>query len=270
MDIVLAAKATVELPTSQKALATSLIEGRVARITVAPGQAVQAGDTIAEVESQQLRNLQLELLQAAGKMRWTQGEVDRLRPLAESGSTPAREFWQREMELQQLGQKSTSLERRLSLIGLREEAIKRLQIGTLTDSDGSTQISGQIAIRAPISGRVADIGLTLGQLVHAHHSLFEIQDTSTVWIKALVLENDAARIKSGLKAVATFSAHPNLRVSGTVVRVAPQLVSQERVLPIWIELPNPQGFLRESMLARVQISVPKQADSVAVRTIPVK
>ena len=269
-DHVLAAKAMVELPTSQKAFATSLIEGRVAKIAVAPGQAVGVGDTLAEVESQQLRNLQLELLQAVGKLRWTQSEVDRLQPLAESGKTSAREFWQREQEFRSLSQQVASLQRRLSLIGLRDEEIARLRAGELSGADGSSPISGRIAIRSPISGRVADHGLTLGQLVHAHDSLFEIQNTDTVWIKALVLESDAARIQSGQDAVATFPSHPNLRVSGTVVRLAPQLVSQERVLPLWIEIPNPQGFLRDGMLARVQISVPKQPEAVAVRTVPAK
>jgi RND family efflux transporter MFP subunit len=270
IDYVLAAKALVELPTSQKAFATSLIEGRVAAISVAPGQAVEAGDTLAEVESQQLRNVQLELLQAAGKMRWTRGEVDRLRPLAESGKTSTREFWQRELELKTLSQQVFSLQRRLSLIGLRDREIQRLRTGKLNGAGDGSAISGRIAIRSPISGRVAAIGMTLGQIVHAHDSLFEIQNTNTVWIKALVLESDAARIKPGQTAVATFPSHPNLRVSGNVVRLSPQLVSRERVLSLWIELPNPQGFLKDGMLARVQIGVPRQPEAAVVRTVPAK
>ena len=266
---VLAAKAIVELPTSQRALATSLIEGRVASIRVAPGQVVKAGETLAEVESQQLRNTQLELLQAAGKLRWAESEITRLRPLAESGKSSTREFLLRELESRTLSHTTTSLQRRLSLIGLQERAIDRLRAGQLTGSDGSGPISGRVAIRSPIAGRVASIGLTLGQLVHAHDILFEIQDTDTVWIKALVLENDAPRIEAGQGAVATFPAHPNLRVSGNVVRLSPQLVSRERVLSLWMELPNPEGFLKDGMLARVQISAPRLS-TVATRTVPPK
>ncbi len=269
-DYVLAAKATVELPTNKKAFATSLIEGRVSAIIVAPGQAVEAGDTLADVESQHLRNLQLELLQAAEKMRWTQGEVDRLRPLAESRTISAREFWQRELDVKTLSEQVFSLQRRLSLIGLRDRDIERLRTGELSGAGDGSAISGRIAIRSPISGRVAAIGLTLGQIVHAHDSLFEIQDTDTIWIKSLVLESDAARIKPGQAAVATFPSNPNLRVSGKVVRLSPQLVARERVLPVWIELPNPQGFLKDAMLARVQISVPKQPAAVALQTVPAK
>jgi len=85
-----------------------------------------------------------------------------------------------------------------------------------------------------------------------------------------VLEDAAARIKPSQIAVATFPSHPNLRISGNVVRIAPQLVSRERVLPLWIELTNPEGFLKDGMLARVVIGVPRQSKVAAARTIPAK
>jgi multidrug efflux pump subunit AcrA (membrane-fusion protein) len=270
VEQILAAKATVELPTGQKTVATSLIEGRVARIFASGGQLVQPGEVLAEIESPAFRNLQLELLQAASKRRWTQGKVDRLGPLAAAGATSTRELWQNELDLKTLSQQVASLQRRLTLLGLSDQEVEQLERGQLTIAPGNSGLAGRSAIRSPIAGRVADIGLTLGQIVHAHDILLEIQNTDTVWIKAVVLENAAARIEPGQDAVVTFPSHPNLRVTGTVVRIAPQLVSQERVLPFWIELPNPQGFLRDGMLARVQITVPKQPATAAVRTLPAK
>ncbi|MEE3369365.1 MAG: efflux RND transporter periplasmic adaptor subunit [Planctomycetota bacterium] len=261
---VLAAKAEVELPTSRKAFATSLIEGRVASIAVRPGESVEVGDVLAEVESQQVRNVQLDLLQESETMRWLRGEVERLRPLAEAGKTSTREFISRTLELKTHLQTVAGLERRLSLIGLESSLIGRLRTGEWSDDSGARPVSGRIAIRSSISGHVAGMGLKLGQLVHAHDSLFEIQDTSRIWIRALVLANEADRVLVGQQAVATFPSHPNLRVNGKVVRIAPQLVSRERVLPVWMEIPNPQGFLKDGMLARVQINAPK-LPAVAVR-----
>ncbi|MBN80607.1 MAG: hypothetical protein CMJ70_10745 [Planctomycetaceae bacterium] len=263
-ELVLAAKAEVELPTSHKAFATSLIEGRVAALAVRPGELVEAGDVLAEVESQQVRNVQLDLLQASETMRWLRSEVERLRPLAEAGNTSTREFASRTLELKTRLQTVAGLQRRLSLIGLEPSLIDRLRTGEWNNGRGAIPVSGRIAIRSPISGRVAGMGLKFGQLVHAHDSLFEIQNTNRMWIKALVLANDADRILVGQPAVATFPSHPNLRVNGQVVRIAPQLVSRERVLPVWMEIPNPQGFLKDGMYARVQISAPK-LPAVAVR-----
>ena len=57
----------------------------------------------------------------------------------------------------------------------------------------------------------------------------------------------------------TFPADPNLSRTGEVVRIAPQLISRERVLPIWIEAPNSSGFLKDGMLARVEIDVSAQS-----------
>ena len=261
---VLAAKAEVELPTSQKAFATSLIEGRVASIVVRPGQRVEVGEMLAEVESQQVRSMQLDLLQESETMRWMRGEVERLRPLAEAGKLSTREFLSRTLELKTRLQTVAGLERRLSLIGLDSSVIGQLRTGEWSVDMETRPVSGRIAIRSSISGRVAGMGLKFGQLVHAHDSLFEIHNTNRIWIKALVLANDADRIVVGQQAVATFPSHPNLRVNGQVVRIAPQLVSRERVLPLWMELPNPQEVLKDGMLARVHISAPK-LPSVAVR-----
>ncbi|MBB75220.1 MAG: hypothetical protein CMJ75_11990 [Planctomycetaceae bacterium] len=261
---VLAAKAEVELPTSRKALATSLIEGRVAAIAVRPGESVEVGDVLAEVESQRVRNVQLDLLQASETMRWLRGEVERLRPLADAGKTSTREFIARTLELKTHLQAVAGLERRLSLIGLESSLIGRLRTGAWSDDSGARPVSGRIVIRSSISGNVAGIGLKLGQLVHAHDSLFEIQDTSRIWIRALVLANEADRVVVGQQAVATFPSHPSLRVNGKVVRIGPQLVSRERVLPVWMEIPNPHGFLKDGMLARVQINAPK-LPAVAIR-----
>ena len=188
-------------------------------------------------------------------MQWTGDEVKRLRALADTRVTLAREFWRREVEYVTLRQRVGSLERRLSLIGLPAENIKRLRLGKLSASETEMPATGRIPIRAPIGGRIADIGLTLGQIVHSDDGLFEIQNMETVWVKALVLERDASRIKVGQKVTVTFPADPNLHTTGKVVRIAPQLISRERVLPVWIEAPNPSGFLKDGMLARVEIKV---------------
>ncbi len=253
LTTVLTATASVELPTGQRALATSLIEGRVVNISASPGELVQAGSVLAEVESQQLHTLQLELLQTAGKIMWTETELERLRPLANSGVTSARDFWQRELALKTLSHQAASLERRLALIGLRAQEIERLRSGELSGSGDTLAVAGRIAVRSPIAGRVAEIGVTLGQIVHAHDKLFEIQNTKRMWIRALALEKDAIHIQVGQDAAVTFPAHPGLRIRGEVVRLAPQLISRQRVLPLWIEIANPDEFLKDGMLARVEI-----------------
>jgi len=257
-------QATVELPTHQKTFATSIIEGRISKILVDPGQKVNAGDVLAEIDSQQLRSLQLELLQANAKLKWTEETARRIRPLAEQGVTPAKDLWQIETDLKNSRQSVASLTRKLSLIGLSAKQIDRISNDDLT-KPASDSIITTLPIRAPSDGRVAEFDLVLGQIVESHDRLFEIHDLSKVWAEGYVFEEDSSTLQVGQQVDVTFSARPSLQVKGTVVRLAPLLDSKERVLPVWIELETSERFLREGMLARAEIAVPKSNEPLASR-----
>lgn len=245
-----AGRGVVELPPSGQAVATSLVEGRVVAIHVKAAEQVVAGQPLAELESQQLRDLQLSLLETQARADWLGEEVQRLGPLVESNVTAARELWDRENELRKAQREIDSLSRRLALVGAEPDSQ-----------------SGRLVLRAPIGGQTTEPEVILGQLVHSHDVLVEVVDLSTVLVRAVVLEEQAGQVATGLPVTITFAADPHLTLTGHVARVAPQLVSAEQVLPIWIELPNPDGFLKPGMLARVTITVgqisPAISDSAA-------
>jgi len=237
-EFVTAAAAAVVLPTNDLAIATSLIEGRLAEILIRPGQIVHAGDPLAVVQSQELRNLQLEFLQARAKQEWADREVERLEPLVKAGTVPLNDFWQRETDATTLRQTLASLTRRLSLVGIADEEIAHLRNHRLvreTESDATrvqAPIIDRLTIRAAIDGTIADVFLAPGELVHAHDKLVEIQNTDTVWVKALLLEEDAARVQAESSAVVTFAASPTLQLSGPIIHVGPTFASEERLLPV--------------------------------------
>ena len=84
-------------------------------------------------------------------------------------------------------------------------------------------------------------------------------NASKVWVKGYVFERDAAKVAVGQPARVTFSAFPDLEAIGKVVRIAPMMDDNERVLPVWVEVDNPDRLLKEGMLARVAVL----ADSAA-------
>lgn len=289
-----AARAVVEIPIGKRAFVTSLIEGWIVEIPnsdtrpLHEGVSVKKGQLLARVRSQKLRNMQLELLQANASLKWTENEVERLQPLAKMGGVAAKELWQREAELKMLRSQIASLKRQLAMIGLSQEHLqallkfdlagpqkseargRRSEAGnhgqtTKAKSQKTDPIVDAIEVRAPIAGRIARFSVSPGELVHAHDRMFEIQDTGEVWIKAYYFERDAARIAVGQNATVTFPANPSLRLQGEVVRLAPQLASKERVLPVWIEVANPGHFLKEGMLAEVTVQVPTRPSTLAAR-----
>jgi membrane fusion protein, heavy metal efflux system len=257
------AQAIVELPTSRKTFASPVIEGRIAEIHVRPGQTVEAGQILAELDSQELRSLQLELLETQEKLNWITEVLQRVAPLARSGSYPKAQLWEHQLEHKTLQHALHNVERKLSLVGLSPEAIERMRQTDLSQSDMDVGFA-TAPVRAPAAGRLTDFQVALGQVVHANDSLFEIQDLRTIWIEGYVFEQHAPRVEVGQIADVRFPAYPELQLAGKVVRTAPTLVSSARVLPVWIEVENPEGKLREGMFATVEIRSQSRGDKVAV------
>lgn len=265
-ESLLVVQGSVEVPTGQKAFASSTVPGRIADIHVVPGQAVREGDLLAEVESQELRHWQLDLLQAQVRWNWTRGAIERLERL--QGVAARKEIWPLQTELVALNSTVDSLTRKLSLAGLSDVQIDRLKNEDLSAPDQEDTIVSTLPIRAAIHGRLARFEVVPGQVIQPPDQLFEIHDTSTVWVKAHVFQREQAGIAAGQQAVVTFPADPNLRLTGNVVRTAPVLDERERVLPVWIELPNPDGFLKEGMLAEARIGLVPRRQTTVQTTAP--
>ena len=253
-DTLLVAQATVELPTDRQVFATSPSTGRIARICVDPSQPVRAGQVLAEVDSLALRNLQLDLVQAALRARWIEQSLLRLKEIGGAGGSPKRQVWQLENDLTLVRQSISSLQHKLTFLGLNDAQLKRLQQAEVTRTGLAHAIVTRVQVTAPADGWIVGFSVLPGQVVQPQDKLFEIHDLSKVWARGYVFEQDASRVRVGQQAQVTFSAYPDLAVTGTVIRTSPELESSERVLPVWIEVDNPDLRLKQGMLARVAVS----------------
>lgn len=247
------AHAIVELPTDQQVLASSPVEGRISKILVEPGQHVEAGQILAEVDSLELRNVQLELLQTQTQSRLMQQSLGRLQDLAGQGVAPQRQLWEVQSEMETLRLRSEGLAHKLGFFGLSQETIDALAEVDLTRSSSVEALVRTVPVRAPAAGVIAALNVVPGQVVHAPDPLVEVYDLSSVWVKAHVFERDADIVQLGQTARITFSAYPDLEATGKVVRISPTMDEGERVLPVWVEVANPDHLLKGGMLARVSI-----------------
>lgn len=251
---------TVELPTDQQALATPQVEGRVCRIHVHPSQTVSAGDVLAEVDSLQLRSVQLDLLQTLTQARLAEQSLRRLEGLSSQTFVPRRQIWEMESELQTLQLQAEALKQQLSFFGLAAETIQKLEQVDLTQHDWAAELVQTVPVRAPTGGRIVSFQIVPGQVVRRDEALFEIHDLSRIWIKGYVFERNMNRVQLGQTAMVHFPAYPDLEASGTVVRISPTMDENERVLPVWVEVANTDHLLKDGMLARVTL-LAKPTDS---------
>ena len=252
-QLITVADATVELPTDRQAFAGPRIEGRIRRVHVEPSQRVEAGQVLAEVDCLELRTVQLDLLHACSTLRLIEQSLARLEQLGQRSITPQRRVWELENQRETLLHQVGSLKRKLSFFGLTEKEIAELEEIDLAQKDTEANLLAAVPIRAPAAGWIVGFHVVPGQVVHPEDQLFEIHDLSTVWVKGYVFERDAAGVAVGQPARVTFSAFPDLEAIGKVVRIAPMMDDNERVLPVWVEVDNPDRLLKEGMLARVAV-----------------
>jgi membrane fusion protein, heavy metal efflux system len=250
-EVIAVAHGAVELPTDSQSLVTPPIEGRVRRIDVRPGQPVAAGDVLVELDSLELRSVQLELLQASTQAGLVEQLLHRLEQLGNQGVTAKRQLWEKTSEHQRLLLRIESLKRQLALLGVEADAIEKLERADLTKPGAGMELVQTVPVRAPAAGQIASFNLVPGQVVGRNSTLFEVHDLSRVWVKGNVYEKDAHRVYLGQAAHVHFAAYPELEAKGKVVRISPQMDEKMRVLPVWIEVENTDHLLKDGMLARV-------------------
>lgn len=253
----------IEAETGRKQFATSTVAGRIATILVERGSPVRRGDMLAEIDSLQLRSLQLDLLGAKVRLDLAQQLLKQLRSLTEDRLVDRNRLWQVESDERSYETKVASLADQLGLLGLEASEIADLQKTDLSKADVHQQITTLFPVRAPADGWVVDFELGVGEVVQPLERLFELQNPSRVWVHARVREGDIGHVGVGSRVTVTIAGDPAFRAYGKVTRTSPLVSDTERVLSVWADLDNADLRLREGMLATVLIDVSEQAVAVA-------
>lgn len=123
-------------------------------------------------------------------------------------------------------------------------------------------------IRAPYSGRVANLVVDVGTRLSTNDSIATIVDLSSVDVDVQVLESEIAALDLGRDAIVTFTAFPGDEVRAQVVTVNPVVDPVSHVGRATVRLRNPGARILPGMHANVRIagrlfedrvSVPKEA-----------
>jgi membrane fusion protein (multidrug efflux system) len=123
-------------------------------------------------------------------------------------------------------------------------------------------------IRAPYSGRVANLVVDVGTRLSVNDSIATVVDLSSVDVDVQVLESEIAALEVGRDATVAFTAFPGEEVRAQVVTVNPVVNPVSHVGRATVRLRNPGARILPGMHANVRIagrlfedrvSVPKEA-----------
>lgn len=217
------------------AVATPL-PARVARVRVATGATVQAGDPLVDLESVEVGQARAALLAARAHAVRASSALERKQTLGEVVSRA-------ELEAARADAAVADAELRAAEAGL-----SALGVGTSLPDP----VDGRFTLRAPIAGTVLERSVSVGQVVEPGAPLFRMADLTRLQVEAHAFERDAVRLVAGAHADVALSALPGGAFPSTVARVGGEVDVTSRTVAVRLDLaPDPR--LRPGMAATATV-----------------
>jgi membrane fusion protein, heavy metal efflux system len=122
------------------------------------------------------------------------------------------------------------------------------QLGTRANAQGL------VTVTSPISGKVAEREVTLGQSFEdAGGKLMTIINDSRVFATANIYEKDLNQVRSGQQVRVKVASIPNRTFIGRITRIGSVVEGETRVVPVQAELENSGGVLKPGMFAELEV-----------------
>lgn len=269
LPIVSEATGTVRANTNLTTPVISLAPGRVEEVLVQPGDHVSKGQILAKIRSDEVAQIQTELLtrllelkserrHASLKLALAQKVYDRKAKLLDEKIAAKADVDQAESELEQAKEEVLATdEKQQTLIISTKERLRLFGTSTkLVDSVvQSRHIQLVFEITAPRSGIVTDRDCDPGELVESGKALFSVADLSHVWLVANVLENSVRFVKTGLPVKVVVDSLPDESFPGVLDFVDSKVDAQTRTLPVRATIENHSLRLKPEMFARLSVQV---------------
>ena len=121
-------------------------------------------------------------------------------------------------------------------------------------------------VRAPFSGRVADIEVEVGQHIGAGQTVLRVLDDARMKVEADVLEADLVRLTAGASVQARIPAFDNAIFEGAIYTINPSINPETGTGRVTITLPNPGRKLVTGLFAYVELESDRLPERLTVPT----
>ena len=215
------------------------VSGRLVSLKIRPGDAVKQGQVIAILESSDAAGARSDYEKAKIEAARSSQAEKRAALLLQHEVVSQRDYEDAKAQAETAQTDLARAEQRLRMLGL-----------------SSTSNSDEVAVKAPRSGIVLEIGAATGELSKSldnASSIAMIADLSSVWVVGELYEKDLSLARRGTAAKITLAALPDKSWSGTISNVSDVLDPNTRTLKARVVLPNPQHMFKPEMFATIHL-----------------
>jgi membrane fusion protein (multidrug efflux system) len=249
---------------AQKVLITPDISGKIAKVTVAEGQRVNAGDPLIEIDPEPFRiavtqadarlagvrtdfaNLKTNYASMARRIALAHETVDLKQRDVERKTTLLGNKTGSQMDMDNALTAVVTAKTQLETLEQQQEAIKNQLLGdpalpiekyppyaqAAAALDQAKRDLDHTVLRAPIAGMATQVAsIQLGRYVSAGTPVFSLVDDAKPWIDANPKETDITHLKVGQLVAISVDTFPGRSFRGVVAAVSPGTGAQFAILP---------------------------------------
>jgi len=189
------------------------VAGVVAQVMKTIGDAVQAGEVLAVIDSRELADAKAEYLAARARRSLADATYAREESLWDKQISSERDRLEAQQTLAEADISMRAAERKLCALGLPRAAVRGL--GCEHD-----EAITRYEIRSPLAGIVTEKHIVLGESLDADTHIFTVADLDSVWANLTVYAKDLAAVREG-QDVSLLVDHSGARGRGRVAMVTP-------------------------------------------------
>ncbi|RRQ23824.1 efflux RND transporter periplasmic adaptor subunit [Guyparkeria sp. SCN-R1] len=243
--------AEIRVPPANETVLAAPVDGLIQQVRVAEGETVTQNQPIASLLSPGLVGLQRDYLEELASHRVAAQALERDRALAEEGIIAKRRLDESRGAYNQSDARLSALRQSLSLAGMSDEAIDRL--------DQTRRIDAVLDLVAPRDGTVMERMVTAGERVDAASALVRISALDTLWLEVRLPTERLADVQPGDRVTVVDEA-----IQAEVILVGSRIDPDDQTVMVRARVDAVDGRLRPGQFLRVRLEGADQADLLRV------
>lgn len=251
------AYATIVPPWTKHAYVTSRLPGRVVKLLVRPGDFVEVGQALAEVDSLDLQTLRLDYQRTQIESKLSAKLLASIGPAANTGAISG----------QRLAETENAHRQNENALDVLRAKARGLDLSE-AELESRDRTGLRLTLKSVIRGTIVHADVAVGKYVEPTEHLFEIVDLSSVWVNIGVLERDLFRVREGQPVQLRFIGLPQETFETKVENLGLQLDPQTHQGTAWAELKNSETNprLRPGMSGQADFILSQQQQHLTVPT----
>jgi RND family efflux transporter MFP subunit len=271
-DLVVRLTSPGDVIANNRAVIKAEVSGALKELAAAEGRAVRARDVLARIddrtyelrveaaEANRLKCLSEMLVDSrfgGPERRIDPGIEERVKNSAEALDAAASRCAAGGMSREEYDKIRKAHETLLIEAGRKKEEVQAASKG-LTQAEVEVAVARldleRTKVRAPFSGVLTGIRVSVGETVSVGYDLLTIVDIRDIRVEARVLESEVGRLKAGREADIRFSAYPGRVFKGVVLAVSPVVEPGDRTCAVHVAMDNAAGEIKPGMHAEVEVA----------------